>query len=228
MARHSPHLYLPRPWDSAELALGDEHSRHLHKVLRLGDGAGVSYTDGEGGRGEGVLSGGSVVRGAESMVPRPQPKISVAVAPPRKLDRVRFLVEKLAELGVDRIIWLETRYGEGRPPRAGKAESWAQSALEQSRGSWLVRLDGPMKPHDLPDLATLWVADRESFPPPSVVKDGILLIGSEGGFAEGEIPASAIRFSLGTRVLRVETAALAGAVILLDRSGRLAPPSEIP
>jgi RsmE family RNA methyltransferase len=129
-------------------------------------------------------------------------------------------VEKLAELGVDRLYWLDTRYGEGRPPRQSKARAWAQAALEQSRGPWLLEVEGPVAIRDLPDVPTLLVAERETNPPPSVVDDGILIVGPEAGLAEGEVPESAYRVSLGTRVLRVETAAVVGAAVLLERSGR--------
>lgn len=53
--RHVPHLYLPGPWEEAEISLTDDHTRHLRKVLRLGDGAALSYTEGAGVMGEGVL-----------------------------------------------------------------------------------------------------------------------------------------------------------------------------
>ena len=221
--RHVPHLYLPGPWGENQISLSDDHARHLRKVLRIGDGASLSYTDGVGTMGEGNLQSDSVVRGRESQVARPAPAVAVAVAPPRTPNRLRFLVEKLAELGIDRIYWLSTQRGEGRPPRPEKAAAWAQSALEQSRGAWLLEFEGPIEVADLPDLPTLWVAERETKPPPSVVNGGILVIGPEAGFVEGEVPAAANRIALGARVLRVETAALVGATILLDRSGRLVP-----
>jgi len=219
--RHVPHIFLGGPWESSELALSDEQGRHLSRVLRLADGAVVSYTDGAGARGKGELTGGLVRRGEETRDPRPTPEVTVAVAPPSKPNRARFLVEKLAELGVDRLIWLRTRLGEGRPPKPTKAEAWARSALEQSRGAWVLRIEGPMTIGDLPTSSTLWVAERETNPPPSVAEGGILVIGPEAGLAEGEAPQRANRIGLGTRVLRVETAALVGATILLDRSGRL-------
>ena len=219
--RHVPHLFLGGPWESSELALSDEQDRHLGRVLRLADGAVVSYTDGAGAGGEGELVGGLVRRGSETRIPRPTPEVTVAVAPPGKPNRARFLVEKLAELGVDRLIWLRTRHGEGRPPKPAKAEAWARSALEQSRGTWVLHIEGPMTMGDLPISPTLWVAERETKPPPSVVGGGILVIGPEAGLAEGEVPQRANRIGLGPRVLRVETAAVVGAAILLDRSGRL-------
>ncbi len=219
--RHIPHVYVPQPWDPEVIPLIGQQVRHLERVLRLEEGASLSYTDGVGRVGEGALGAGSIVRGTEVDVPAPAPEVSVAVAPPRKQERVRFLVEKLAELGVDRLVWLATRLGEGRAPRAEKADAWARSALEQSRGAWLLRISGPISPAALPGTPTLWVAERETEMPPSVVEGGILVIGPEAGFAEGEIPASANRIGLGRRILRVETAAVVGATVMLERTGRL-------
>jgi len=218
--RHVPHLYLPGPWEAPELSLSDAHVRHLSSVLRLAAGVAVTYTDGAGSRGDGWFRGDRIERGEELGSSPMSPQVVVASAPPRTSARLRFLVEKLAELGVDRLIWLQTRLGEGRPPRIDKATAWAEAALEQSRGTWLMGLEGPVPLAQL-DSSTLWVAERESEPPPSVVNGGTLVIGPEAGFAEGEIPAAARRFSLGSRVLRVETAAIAGATVLLEKSGRL-------
>ena len=49
----------------------------------------------------------------------------------------------------------------------------------------------------------------------------IVAIGPEAGFAEEEIPADALRFGLGGRILRVETAAIVAAAVALSRMGRL-------
>ena len=220
--RHVPHLYLPGPWESDVVPLTPEQDRHLRRVLRLAPEAAVSYTDGAGRAGEGTLDETGVRRGSEQSIERPSPPVALAVAPPRSTGRQRFVVEKLAELGVDRLYWLETRHTEGRPKQA-KARAWARAALEQSRGAWLLGIQGPVSLAELPGDQTLYVAERETLPPPTVVDGGILVVGPEAGLAEGEVPDSARRVGLGARVLRVETAAVVGATVLLDRSGRLAP-----
>ena len=130
--RHVPHLCVPGPWEASAIELDPGHARHLTRVLRLRDGDRVSYTDGRGNIGEGSLEGATILRGPEQVVDRPAPEVSVAVAAPRALARQRFIVEKLAELGVDRLYWLVTRLGEGRPPKRKKAAAWARAALEQS------------------------------------------------------------------------------------------------
>lgn len=208
---HVPHVYLPRPWEDERLELGDEQTHHLARVLRVRDGEPVSYTDGSGVVGSGRLSGGGLRRGGEQEIPRPN-GLTVAVAPPSSRSRTRFVVEKLAELGVVSLMWIQTRHSEGRPPSPGRSHSWSVSALEQSRGAWLMDLS-EVKLADL-DPHRLVVAAVGSPTSGTVPSDPILMVGPEGGLDEGEIPAGASRISLGPTVLRVETAALVGAALL--------------
>ncbi|GBE21350.1 MAG TPA: hypothetical protein ENH00_05220 [Actinobacteria bacterium] len=174
-------------------------------------GQGVSYTDGRGRTGEGTLSNGTVHRGEEVSVARPVASITIAVAPPRSSGRTRFLVEKLGELGIERLVWLRTVHGNIPAPRADKVRTWARSALEQSRGAWLMEIqDGLVDVEDLE--GRLLVADLGGAPISLAQGDVTLLIGPEGGFAAGEVPGSPV--SLGSRILRVETAAVVGAALL--------------
>ena len=117
LMRHIPHLYVGGVWDDALSVLSQEQTHHLERVLRVGSGSAVTYTDGRGRIGNGEYRGGEVTRGEESTVGRPN-TLTFAVAPPANRDRCRFLVEKLAEIGVARLQWLETRFGEGKVPSA--------------------------------------------------------------------------------------------------------------
>ncbi len=223
IGRHRPHLLVPGPWGEPAVELNDLQQHHLLKVLRLKSGSPVTYTDGAGMVGSGVLEGRDLVRGEEQQLARPAPELVLAVAPPKSADRVRYVVEKLAELGVDRLVWLQTRYGEGRPPRSEKAQSWARGALEQSRGAWLMRIDPLTPPEAIGQSSDIWVATLGASLPQRVVGGGIILIGPEAGFVEEEVPSSAVPLGLGSQVLRIETAAVAAAALMLDRSGRLQP-----
>ncbi|NIU66799.1 MAG: hypothetical protein GWN07_15065, partial [Actinobacteria bacterium] len=138
---HRPHLLVPGPWEGDVVSLSDAQTRHLRRVLRLEMGGAVDYTDGAGRRGSGRMTEGGLERGDEWMDAEPQPSLCLAVAPPHARERVRFLVEKLSEMGVARIRWLRTHHGEGRPPRGDRAAAWAAGALEQSRGAWQTRVD---------------------------------------------------------------------------------------
>jgi len=127
---------------------------------------------------------------------------------------VRFLVEKLGELGIERLLWLKTAHGEGRPPKPAKATAWARSALEQSRGVWLLEIGGQVTIDGVGSWGTPLFAEHGGLSSPLEIDDPVLCVGPEGGFAPGEIPPDAARLHLGDTVLRVETAAIAGAALL--------------
>lgn len=205
---HIPHLLAPGSWEADTVELDRAAIHHLRTVLRRGPGDPVSYTDGVGTLGEGVLTGAGIRRGPERRIPAPDGPV-IAVAPPASKDRARILVEKLAELGVRRLLWIRTRHGEGRPPPVEKVTSWSRAALEQSRGAWLMDVSGPFSIADLPPgtvFADASGGEKE------LTGVSCIAIGPEGGWAPGEIPDEAAIVRLANTVLRVETAAIVAAV----------------
>jgi len=194
----------------------DQHTRHhLSRVLKYPDGGLVTYTDGAGLLGSGALDGGAVARGNEQVLAR-LGRLTVAVAPPHETARARFVVEKLSELGVDRLLWLRTARGEGRVPRVDKARAWAGTALEQSRGVWLMEVGDEVTVGGIGEWGTPIFADSGGAAIGGLghIADPVLCVGPEGGFAPDEIPDGAATVHLGDTVLRVETAAIVGAAIL--------------
>ncbi|MGQ0848592.1 MAG: RsmE family RNA methyltransferase [Actinomycetota bacterium] len=206
---HRPHVYLPRPWPDQTIALPAATIHHLFKVLRVPGSGPLSYTDGEGTFGIGELGGETIQRGVEELIEAPQVELTLAVAPPHERDRLRFLVEKAAELEVRRLVWLRTAFGQARLPSADRIGSWAIQALEQSGGAWLLELAGWKSLEELAARGDLYVADLSGAPPPSPTGPLTVAIGPEGGWGPAEIPASAGRIGLGRTVLRIETAAVA-------------------
>jgi 16S rRNA (uracil1498-N3)-methyltransferase len=208
---HIPHLLLETPWGSQLVEVSEAQAAHLERVLRLREGDPVSYTDGLGTLGEGRYRPGLVVRGGESTLERPTDLV-VVVAPPSNRDRARFMIEKLSELGVAEVRFLETRHGQGRPPRADRLRAWSVAGLEQSTGVWLMRTST--------ELVTLSALDG----PVAVCQQGgskeppharTVVIGPEGGWAPGEVPEEAMLFDLGDTILRVETAAVVAAARMI-------------
>ncbi len=203
--RHLPHLVIDGPWDGESLRLADAQQKHLSTVLRQGPGDRVTYTDGRGKVGQGVLGDvRTVVRGEETTTPRPL-ELVVAVAPPSNRDRQRFLVEKLAELGVEQLRWLRTVNGSDRVASDSKLEAWAMSGLEQSRGAWKMAVSSEMVGWD--DLERPLLVCHPGAPqnPQHALT---VVIGPEGGLSDDEIPDHAATWDLGPTVLRVETAAV--------------------
>ncbi len=229
---HIPHIYIAPPWPGGagpgvlRLESGTRH--HLERVLRRSDGD-VTYTDGVGTVGTGRLVDGAVHRGRERTGPVPVPRLRIAVSPLHRSERNRFLVEKLAELGVSRLQWVRSAHTVGRPPAPAKTQAWAVSALEQSRGAHLLEVSGTMVAlADVASEAVIFVEvggdalDVDA----AIVRGGAqmdevtLIVGPEGGFADDEVPDSALRLGLGDRILRTETAAIVAAGLLLDAGRR--------
>lgn len=214
--RHVPHVYVPGAWDGELLALGPEATHHVTRVLRLEPGSAVSYTDGEGMIGTGVLTDDGVHRGEERRTAARVQRLTMAVAAPKAPARQRFIVEKLAELGVDRLVWIETRHGEGRAPRHDKALAWAIASLEQSRRTFLMEIDGPSKPEQAAPESRCLVADVSGGSPDlDFGTDVALFVGPEGGFGTDELSKRWPRVAISDGILRVETAAIVGASAFL-------------
>lgn len=209
--RHIPHVVVGAPWPDETLTLSVMQWRHLTKVLRLRRGDEITYTDGLGTIGSGVLGERSATRNDEHRVPRAT-ELTVAVAPPANKDRQRFVVEKLAELGVAKLVWLSTKHGKDRLASPAKVFAWTLAATEQSRGAWLME--------STPDVVG-WEALEG---PITVCHPGgsktprqpqTVVVGPEGGLSDEEIPEDAARWDLGPTTLRVETAAVVAAARLI-------------
>jgi 16S rRNA (uracil1498-N3)-methyltransferase len=209
LSRHTPHLVVSAPWEGQKLGLSVVQWRHITKVLRMKSGQTVTYTDGLGTIGRGILGPQMIERGDEETVPRPR-ELTVAVAPPANKDRQRFLVEKLAELGIARLIWLETEHGQERVANSAKVFTWVLSAVEQSRGAHLMETSPELV--RLEDLIGRLVVCQPGGDTTTPAGADVVAIGPEGGFADDEIPKGAQLWDLGPTVLRVETAAIVAAI----------------
>ena len=205
MARHVPHVFVPIPWGPEHVDLTDAQLLHLTRVVRIRQGAVVSYTDGAGTHGSGQLSESGITRGEESKVARPS-TVTMAVAPIKSTDRARFVVEKLQELGVAELRWLVADYGQCAPPKSAKSRAWAVGALEQSRGVWLMSISGPVGFEEF-DHAQLLDGSGQAM----LDAAATICIGPEGGWSDAELAQHGAPVSLGMTVLRTETAAVVAA-----------------
>ncbi len=204
--------------------LPDRDRRHLQRVRRLDAGAPVTLADGVGRLrvarlGDAHLEDvGPIEHTAEI-----DDEVAIAFAPV-KGDRPEWVVQKLTELGVDRIVILETersvvRWDDVRwSKQERKLLTTIRTAGAQSRRLRLPVLDGPWSLDEARrHLPALHLAEIGA-PSPGRDRGGVraIAIGPEGGWSPGELDGSRV-IGLGGSVLRAETACLAAAALLTIR-----------
>jgi 16S rRNA (uracil1498-N3)-methyltransferase len=207
----------------------DESEVHHLKVRRAREDEDVQVLDGAGLSGTGVL----VRQGAKWLVDirsaerKPsQPELTLAVAAGDR-ERFTWMAEKAVELGVTRLVPLETERTTGVASRVKqshieKLRRVVLEATKQCGAVWAPVIDQPVSLTEF--LAeslrgNAWLADPAGAVPAAELDSTPLsiLVGPEGGFTEDEraaIVAAGYRpVALGLNTLRFETAALAAAAI---------------
>ena len=208
--------------DAPSLADADRH--HIERVLRLRAGETVTVSDGAGGVRTTILRAGLELEptGEAAHHPPPSPPIAVGFALV-KGDRPDWIVQKLTECGVDRIVpfiaarsvvkWDATK-------AARHVERWRDIAREsamQSRRVWLPEVADVAGYREALAAVDGTIADAGGEPPrlPPGESGGCgLLVGPEGGWSDEERRAATRRVRLGAHVYRAETAAVAAGVLL--------------
>ena len=211
---------------------GDEW-HHAHHVLRLQAGERVLLFDGRGQCFEGRIDKASKNRGeiillhdcSSQFLPADGVRINIAFAPTKNIDRTEFAVEKLVEVGVHRIHFLETQNSERSKIRLDRMEKIAISAAKQSRKLFLPELsDMQSIQHAISEFKDqtnstgsilcmhLDEATKPLYHNYKGETDVLVLVGPEGGFTKEEVDmmntSGALMTSLGTYRLRVETAVI--------------------
>lgn len=205
------------------LAVDDEH--HLSRVLRLRDGERVTASDGNGCWRSCEWRGGSILAvGDVHHEPAPARSLRIALAPV-KGDRTEWTVEKLVEIGIDRITVLApvehsvVRWDRDKAvanvERLGRI---ARAAASQSRSVRLPVVDGPVSLDEV--LGEPGVVIAEPGGPDLDAHVTTVVIGPEGGFSAREVSAARGSVGLGGTVLRADTAAVVAATLLVAHSRR--------
>jgi len=240
--------------DQAVAVVRGGEARHIAKVLRLGAGALVRLADGRGRSGEGrilkVAPEAVTVEILRRETARGEPSGELVVAQAFLKDRkMDDQIRALTELGITAWWPFVSGRSVAQPDRhrlAGRQERWAriaQEAVKQCRRS------------RVPDIAVLdgwgtllaagagfdrallfWEEARTALRPPIPSAKQLRLLavlGPEGGFSADEVQtAQAVGFqpiSLGPRILRAETAALAAVTLVQHFFGDLSrPPAPDP
>jgi len=218
-------------------ALVGSHAAHLAIVLRARIGQRFEVASG------GAIRSGQITSVSPERVEFELGEEIPAAAIPNitlllavfKFDRMEWAVEKCAELGVGRIIPVIARRTDVHLQRAAdkRVERWrrlGQQASEQSRRTALVILDKPMRLQDVvpltaPTRIVLAGSERgvmlkDALQSHSPDEDLLLAVGPEGGWTEDELnmfaQAGWTSASLGSTILRAETAAIAATAIAIS------------
>jgi 16S rRNA (uracil1498-N3)-methyltransferase len=212
--------------DRPSLDPDDRH--HLERVLRLRSGELVTASDGRGGWRPCRLGPELDPTGDVARDPPPSPPVVVAFALV-KGERPEWVVQKLTELGADRIVPFAAarsvvRWDAERAARqVERLRRVAREAAGQCRRTWLPAVEDMATFEQLAGRPGAVLADRDGEPPWLPV-GGPVLVGPEGGWSDEERAGGLPRMALGPHVLRAETAAVAvGTLLGALRAGLVAP-----
>ncbi|MBL98312.1 MAG: hypothetical protein CMM06_01350 [Rhodopirellula sp.] len=227
----------PAP-DATTIDLGGQEAQHLIKVMRAKPGAVVELFDGTDMEWQAEITdirrNSATLRLLSSEVISREPSIelTLGIALP-KGDRQKWVIARLVELGVQRIVPLTTDYGVAQPVEKAidRLRRQVIEASKQCGRNKLMEITAPQSFNQFIELAEgqRWIAHPLSAPGASEHQSASSLqsttgqtyvaIGPEGGFSINEVQLAEGQdwqaLDLGSRILRIETAALAIASLVL-------------
>jgi len=235
---HAP----PTAFTQTTVTLTADEARHLRDVLRLKAGDEVYVFDGRGREFRCSVSNTKrdsaelrIEGEIEPAKPESQLQLNLCVAL-LKGEKFDLVVQKATELGVTTITPLLTRYADihlrDQSDATKRVARWQRIALEaakQSGRAFVPEITSPVSFEAALDVEGMGImfSERggEAFENLTEASSITVLVGSEGGWSDEEIDAARARnfhiVTLGGRILRAETAAIAVTVLMQHRFGDL-------
>lgn len=208
--------------------MSEEESNHAVRVLRLKEGQDITIVD---GKGQSVIAeitnankkklGFNIKESYKEEFPKRH--IHIAIAPTKNMDRFSFFVEKVIEIGIEKITPIRTKNSERKVLNIEKVRKNAISALKQSGNLFLPEIEELTDYQDFIsnkiEKAQCFIAHCEEDGEKKELKNEIdleknvvILIGPEGDFTPEEINLAKqntfLPVSLGASRLRTETAGI--------------------
>jgi len=228
-----PYFYEPSiTSEIKQFTLNKEASHHAVQVLRIRQGEGLQLTDGKGLLLTAEMaiadSKNSVVKiVAQEFIPQENKNICLAVSPTKNNARLEWLVEKVAEIGVRKIVLLNCLRTENVKVKTDRLHSILVSAMLQSRQVYLPELQDVTVFDEVVlhnNYEEKLIAHCVNDTPKTHIKhflsdkSKLILIGPEGDFTNKEI-SLALQHSfravtLGNTRLRTETAGIVAVAVL--------------
>jgi 16S rRNA (uracil1498-N3)-methyltransferase len=223
-------LYVDSPLaagTTVEATAGQAH--YLNSVMRQRPGDAVHLFNGRDGEWAGQITAGARRKASFAVTALVRPQSPDAdlwlMFGVLKRDATDLVVQKATELGVSALLPVICARTNSARLNLDRLRAIAIEAAEQCERLTIPALHEPQR---LADLLAVWDPARrlavamERVPGPPPATEGALLVGPEGGFTRDELDVMrATPFiqpvSLGPRILRAETAALAGLTLLQAR-----------
>ena len=204
--------------------LDKEEFYHCIKVLRNKKNKKINLTDGKGNLYESKILNISKQK-CEIELPKKiksekQKIIShIVIAPTKSFSRIEWAVEKLTEIGINKISFIYTNNSERRELKVERLQKKSISAMKQSKSVFKPVIENIISLNNLLEkyekYENKFVADIKSKKTLNKIKtegNSIFLIGPEGDFTTKEMKKISIngftKITLGNKVLRTETAAI--------------------
>jgi len=232
MADAKIRLYVDHPLGEGQtVPLDRDQAHYLFGVMRRGEGDAVLLFNGRDGEWRATVQEASRRNGLlrvdeQTRAQQIPPDLWLLFAPIKKA-RTDFIVEKATEMGAARILPLQTAFTNSERIRQDRLQAHAVEAAEQCGGTYVPEVTSLQK---LDRLLSDWPEDRHlMFCDEALVGAAqtlgaaggdkwAILIGPEGGFSDDErTRLNALPFahpvSLGPRILRADTAAVAALTV---------------
>lgn len=208
------------------IKIHEDEQNHIIKVLRMREGEEIFITDGKGNSAKGNIQfEGKKIQLSNAEIKKNisdfSPKLHIAIAPTKNIDRIEFFIEKAVEMGISEITFLQTEKSERKIINVEKLEKQAISASKQSLRFHFPKINHLAKLSDFIknlNSGNTYIAhcdnsfSRVSLHEIQIQEEITFLIGPEGDFSLNEmrmlseIGIKAV--SLGNQRLRTETAGI--------------------
>ena len=228
-------FYVPDAQQQTELP--PDEAMHAMRVLRLKGGDELFLMDGKGNYFKAEVTIAAThhcyYEIKECLPQKPQWKghRHLAIAPTKMLDRIEWMIEKVTEIGVDEISFINCQFSERRLLKTTRLEKIAISAVKQSRKAWkpvLNEMELLKRFLELPRKGKKYIAHCYNEIPRTYLFDELqkneddeevtVLIGPEGDFSLEEVKNRIKKgyqsVHLGESRLRTETAGLAAVMMI--------------
>jgi len=229
------YFYAPDAAHSNELP--DDEAMHALRVLRLKSGDEMMLMDGKGNyyRAEVTLAHTHhccyEIREVLPQERQWQGRVHLAIAPTKLMDRIEWMTEKIVEIGIDELTFLNCQFSERRLVKLPRVEKIVVAAVKQSHKAWKPQVNeitafdrfiSEPRPgrkyiaHCYEEVARTYLYNE--LRKPSEESDVTVLIGPEGDFSIDEVRRAVANgyqsVHLGKSRLRTETAGLSAVMMM--------------